>query len=210
MYNKYWKIAQIAMLICLLIGLSAIIILRLQVKSEADYEPAYSAENLSEMATATDILATYAKYCNYYTTLDEETETVAEQACNSRYQDISISDDEYEELAKIIFLEANNQSAEGQQAVAEVVLNRVISSQFPDSVHDVIHQGENSDIPQFPPVKSLATATPSQSQYEAIEVALYGENILPTDVVFFSRGAENDHVWGQIGDHIFCYEYSWN
>lgn len=126
-----------------------------------------------------------------------------------RYSDVSMSEDERRELAGIVQLEAGNQCAEGQQAVVEVVLNRVISPEFPDTVHDVLHQGEGTKRPQFSTIDNLASAEPVAAQYEAIEAALYGPSILPEDVVFFSRNGENDRVWGRIQDHVFCYKYIW-
>ena len=102
------------------------------------------------------------------------------------------------------YLEAGNQSAEGQQAVAEVIFNRVIHSGFPNNVHDVLWEKG-----QFSVMPNLSCAAPGQAQYDAIDGALYGDLILDADVVFFSRGAENDRIWGRIGDHVFCREYIW-
>ena len=73
----------------------------------------------------------------------------------------------------------------------------------------MLHQGEDGDVPQFSTIYAVSTATPAQAQYDAINGALYGDTILDADVVFFSRNGENDRVWGQIGDHIFCREYIW-
>lgn len=126
-----------------------------------------------------------------------------------RYSDVAMSEDERQELAGIVYLEAGNQCAEGQQAVVEVVLNRVISPEFPDTVHDVLHQGEGTKRPQFSTIDNLDSAEPVAAQYEAIDAALYGPSILPEDVVFFSRNGENDRVWGKIQDHVFCYKYIW-
>ena len=126
-----------------------------------------------------------------------------------RYSDVTMSEDERRELAGIVQLEAGNQCAEGQQAVVEVVLNRVISPEFPDTVHDVLHQGEDTTRPQFSTIDNLASAEPAAAQYDAIDAALYGPSILPDDVVFFSRNGENDRVWGRIQDHVFCYKYIW-
>ena len=53
----------------------------------------------------------------------------------ARYADVSMTEAERAELAAIIYLEARGEPAEGQQAVAEVILNRVISPDFPDSVN---------------------------------------------------------------------------
>lgn len=122
-----------------------------------------------------------------------------------RYAGVRMTDAEREELAAIVYLEAGNQCAEGQQAVVEVVLNRVISTDFPDTVHEVIHQRR-----QFSTAKNIALAKVGQAQYDVIDAALYGPSILPEDVVYFSRKGENDRVWGRIEDHVFCYGYVWD
>lgn len=122
-----------------------------------------------------------------------------------RYSEITMSDEELGELAEIIYHEARGESFEGQQAVAEVVFNRVIADNFPGTVHEAIHQKK-----QFSTARMLGTAEPWQEQYDAINAALYGPSILPEDVVFFSRDGENDKVWGTIGGHVFCYQYDWD
>lgn len=122
-----------------------------------------------------------------------------------RYAEITMTDEELKELAEIIYHEARGESFEGQQAVAEVVFNRVIADNFPDTVHDVLHQKK-----QFSTVRLLNTAEPRQEQYDAINAALCGPTILPADVVFFSQKGENDKVWGSIGGHVFCYQYDWD
>lgn len=126
-----------------------------------------------------------------------------------RYTGITMTEAERDEMAAIIYLEARGEPAEGQQAVAEVILNRVIHQDFPDSVHEVLHQGEGTAVPQFSTIALLETAEPTQEQYDAIAAALYGQSILPDEVVFFSRAGENDRVWGTIGGHVFCYAYIW-
>ena len=127
----------------------------------------------------------------------------------ARYAGVSMTEAERDELAAIIYLEARGEPAEGQQAVAEVVLNRVVSPDFPDGVSEVLHQGEGTAVPQFSTIGLLSAAEPGQAQYDAIDAALYGPSILPVDVVFFSRNGENDRVWGKIGGHVFCYAYVW-
>lgn len=127
-----------------------------------------------------------------------------------RYADISLSESEVYELACVVFLEANTQSLRGQQAVAEVLFNRVIADNFPDSVHDVIYEGiEGTSTLQLSTAPFIGEVTPNENQYLAIEQALYGPSILPDNVVFFSIEGENEHVWGSIDDHVFCYQYPW-
>lgn len=118
----------------------------------------------------------------------------------SRYP--AITEDERELLARMVYLEARGESAEGQQAVVEVTMNRVVAQNFPDTVQEVLYQkGQYATAPY------LETAEPTEAQYKAVDAAIFGEPVLPMDVVFFSVGGENDNVWGTIGGHTFCYQY---
>lgn len=122
----------------------------------------------------------------------------------SRYAPISA--DERELIARVVYLEARGEPAEGQQAVAEVILNRVAAENFLDRIADVIHQ-ENPQ--QFTTAPYIDKAEPGAEQYAAVDAALYGEPVLPLDVVYFSREPENGNLWGIIGGHSFCYQYNW-
>lgn len=121
-----------------------------------------------------------------------------------RYPDITFTKDELTLFAKIVWLEARGESQEGQQAVAEVILNRMAADNFPETLYWVIHAEG-----QFPSVEKLDEAEPTQTQYEAIEAAMYGPYILPEDVVFYATYQMNDNVWGRIGGHWFCYQWNW-
>lgn len=129
-----------------------------------------------------------------------------EPTINARYAGITMTDGERQEILAVIFLEAADQCPEGQQAVAEVILNRVISPDFPDTVHEVLHQ---KNPIQFSTAENIPIATPTEAQETALEAALYGDSILPADVVFFSQEGENDRVYATIQDHVFCYGYEW-
>lgn len=118
-----------------------------------------------------------------------------------RYPDIQLTYEERQLLARVIWVEAQGECEEGQQAVAEVVLNRMASPNFGDTLKGVIYAEG-----QFRSVPYLEDAEPHQAQYEAIERAIYGPYILPEDVVHFATYPTNDNVWGQIGGHIFCHE----
>ena len=113
---------------------------------------------------------------------------------------VELTWDEQQLLAKLIWLEARGESKEGQQAVAEVALNRLVSGRFGSTLSEVIY-GEG----QFRTTPFLDEAEAWQAQYEAIDAALDGPNILPMDVMHFATYPENDRVWGKIGGHIFCY-----
>lgn len=120
--------------------------------------------------------------------------------CEPRYPGVELTWDEQQLMAKIIWLEARGESKEGQQAVAEIILNRLVSGKFGDSIHDVIY-GEG----QFRTTPFLKDADAWQAQYDAIDDALSGPNILPMNVYYFATYPENGRIWGKIGGHIFCY-----
>ena len=113
---------------------------------------------------------------------------------------IELTQEEIHLLAKVIWVESRGECESGQQAVAEVILNRLVSDRFPDSLKDVIYAEG-----QFRSAKFLKTAEPYQLQYEMIENALYGPYVLPENVYYFATNAKTDKVWGRIGGHVFCY-----
>lgn len=119
-----------------------------------------------------------------------------------RYPDIELTAEEKNMLANLICMEAGSEPFEGQQAVVEVVLNRLKSGRFQSSIYNIIHAPE-----QFAAAPYLYQAEPDYTQYKAIEQAMYGPYVLPEDVVFYAKFKVNDNYWGQIGSHYFCYSY---
>ncbi len=117
-----------------------------------------------------------------------------------RYPDIELTLEEQNILASMIWVEARGESFEGQQAIAEIVLNRMMSEDFQDTVRGVVY-AEN----QFRSTPFLEDAEPTSIQYEALERALEGPYVLPMDVVYFATYPVTKNVWGTIGGHTFCY-----
>ena len=159
------------------------------------------AEQVAQPEIVYTNLVYHGPICEDRDTAAEQTEPVAV----SRYADITLTAEEMDLLARIVWLEARGECFEGQQAVVEVVLNRMLSEYFPDTLTEVIYEEG-----QFSTVSRLHTAAPSNTQYLAIESALNGSNILPLDVVFFSVKPQNNNIWGSIGGHVFCYPWFWD
>ena len=127
----------------------------------------------------------------------------ASSAGNNRYP--SITSNCREILARLVKLEASGESADGKQAVAEVVLNRMISSRWShaNTVEEVVF--DTKWAVQFT-VKDLIwtdRGTPSSSDYAAVDRALGGSNVLTRDYVFFAGTPRTqiDIIW--IGTHAF-------
>ena len=58
----------------------------------------------------------------------------------SAYKAADIADEEQDCLASAVYFEARGEPIEGQLAVADVVLNRVASKKYPDTICDVVEQ----------------------------------------------------------------------
>ena len=119
-----------------------------------------------------------------------------------RYPNLTLTDEERDLLAKLIWAEGQSEPFEGQQAIAEVVLNRVAADNFPSNVHDVLYAPD-----QFKAITQIYAAKPTHVQYEAIRRAQYGPYVTDEDVVFFGTYVTNDNVWGTIGNHTFCRQW---
>ena len=92
---------------------------------------------------------------------------------------------DYYWLARIIHAESGGEPLEGQIAVGNVVLNRVASPDFPDTIPEVIFDAE--DGVQFEPVANGTVANePSDLSREAARRALAGENTAGGSLYFFA------------------------
>lgn len=81
----------------------------------------------------------------------------------------------------------------GQIAVGNVILNRVASPQFPDTVQAVIF--DRKDAVQFEPVgNGRIYQLPSEVSVEAALRALAGENVIG-DALYFYAPALSQGVW---------------
>ena len=125
-------------------------------------------------------------------------EAAAAQAA-AEAQAASVAASEQELLAALIYCEAGNQPYEGQVAVGAVVMNRVRSGSYPDTITDVIYQSG-----QFGPAMTgwldsvLASGSYSDTARQAAADAIAGSNPVG-DCLYFGNGN-----WGiKIGDHYF-------
>lgn len=141
---------------------------------------------------------------------------MSQAAANAEWRDISqveFSEDDVTLLANLIYCEARGESYDGKLAVASVVVNRILSSKFPNTMAGVIYQKN-----QFAPVSSTRNsfvealaydkAANSDGCYQAAREAMSGITNV-TNCVFFQTIAylekvERLHVVRYtIGNHGF-------
>lgn len=115
------------------------------------------------------------------------------------YANIEITEDDINLLSALVFCEARGESLDGQKAVVEVVLNRVLDSDFKNTVYDVIYEKR-----QFSTASKLKGTTPNEENYEAVRyVVENGPTIFSTNYVYFSVGKSNGRNFTKLGNHWF-------
>ena len=130
---------------------------------------------------------------------------MSQNAANSAWRDISevtFAEGDLYLLANLIYCEAGGEPYAGQLAVGSVVINRVLSSVYPDTVVGVIYQKS-----QFSPVASgrldlaLASNKATASCYKAAEEAMSGVTNVGNCVYF--RTPVEGLTGINIGGHVF-------
>ena len=109
-------------------------------------------------------------------------------------------------LSRIIYAESGNQPLEGKIAVGNVVLNRVASPKFPNSVYSVIFQRN-----QFTPASNgRIQRTPSAECVIAAKLALEGANTAGNALYFINPSITSSSWFSRnctyvatIGAHVF-------
>ena len=99
-----------------------------------------------------------------------------------------LSEDDLNILLRIVEAEAGGEDENGKLLVANVVLNRVKSPLFPDTVPEVVYQ-QDYGVYQFSPVKDgrIDRVTVSAETRRAVERAIYGEDISRGALYFAAR-----------------------
>ena len=95
-----------------------------------------------------------------------------------------LSESDYNTLLRIVQAESGGCDITGKILVANVILNRVDSNEFPDSIHGVVYQKS-----QFSPVidGSINRCKVSDETREAVDRALNGEDPSEGALYFMNR-----------------------
>lgn len=115
-------------------------------------------------------------------------ETAMEQEEPVREVFTGYSESDYNVLLRIVQAEAGNCDIEGRVMVANVILNRVESGSFPNTITKVVYQKH-----QFSPVSngSIKRCKVTTETVEAVERALAGEDLTDGALYFMNRRASS-------------------
>lgn len=188
------RISYFLLFVALLIGAFALgcVVTFEQLEGKAIYEQPETVNGLYAGFTAEDFLS-------YAPAAVEEKETVNTEA----YLDVTKSD--YELLAKLVERETGGQGLECMVACASVVINRVNSDKYPNTIKEVIYQrGQYSVVRNE---RRFNNTIPCENAYYAAELVLTAGSQIPANVLFQGQNKNiGSGVWKIIKGEVYCYE----
>lgn len=98
-------------------------------------------------------------------------------------------------LAQIAYRENARGVEEGYKAVASVVLNRVHSGKYPNTIEKVVFQGNGAQFSPAENANKLRLTKPSDLCVKAVSEVLKNGSTLPSNVMYF-RTASKGTNWG--------------
>lgn len=113
---------------------------------------------------------------------------IVDYAVIRREEAYPLEETDYEALLRIVQAEAGCEDEKGKMLVAGVILNRVESKKFPNTVTEVVFQQENG-VYQFSPVANgtYYSVSISEDTREAVAHVLQGEDVTQGALYFAAR-----------------------
>lgn len=141
---------------------------------------------------------------------DQETSANIETAGQVLSHGLTLTKDDIYLLAKLIHAEARGESLEGQIAVGAVIINRLLSGEFPQTVREIIFQSRRG-VYQFTPVQDgQINLEPDKQAFTAAKRAISGEDPTEGALFFYNPELSSDQwirtltVKKVIGNHVFA------
>lgn len=105
-----------------------------------------------------------------------------------------MSDKDYDALLRMVEAEAGIEDIKGKVLVANVIMNRVADSAFPDTVYDVVWQNTGG-VPQFSPTYDgrIYRVKVTDDTREAVRQALSGVDYSEGALYFMAKSAAEEH-----------------
>ena len=121
----------------------------------------------------------------------------------------SMSYTDYSTLLNIVEAECTGGDEKSKLLVADVILNRVADSHFPDNVYDVVWQRVGGTA-QFSPTQDgrMGTLTITDSTIKAVKEAISGKNISEGALFFMARessSSKNVDWFDETLEYLYSY-----
>lgn len=114
------------------------------------------------------------------------------------------TEEDYMTLVEIVEAEATGEDIVGKIMVANVVLNRVESNRFPNTIYEVVYQKNARGRAQFSPVNDgrMGRIPIKESTYTAVERALKGEDYSNGALFFVARSLSSEKAVSWFDTHL--------
>jgi spore germination cell wall hydrolase CwlJ-like protein len=177
-------------------------------KSKTASSPKTSTKRISTTSTTKKVASTTTSSTANKTLASKTTVKASTKSSSS-----PISAKERDLLARLVHAEAEGESFAGKVAVASVVMNRVKSGLFANTITGVVY-GKDGGYYQFTPVLDGRINNPASSTtYDAVDKVLSGGSTLPSKVMWFLNPStsvsswitSNKTLYKRIGNHDFYY-----
>lgn len=157
-----------------------------EVRDEYIFRVMSASSAIEEMTTA-DNTQEETQTTEAQTETETETETVQAMV-------VPCTDNDYNNFLRIVEAEATGGDIKSKILVADVIINRVRRSDFPNTITDVIFQGNGQ---QFQPVMDgrFYTVNVTESTVEAVDRALYGEDYSQGATFFAAKASAGAGSW---------------
>lgn len=210
------KHASVLLIILLMAVLSAVFITAFissireetEIIIETTYEETTFEDTLTEEQTQKESKITQTAP-KAKTETKPKTSTYSSPETNNKTETKAYSENDLYWLSRIISAESKGESMQGKLAVGTVIMNRVKSSEFPNTVKEVIFDAKHGV--QFTPTQNKTIYdTPSSESVEAAKRVLLGYRT-STKILYFVNESISPNSWIKanrdyvmtVGNHAF-------
>ncbi len=204
MKTRVIRITSIILIIILMVMINSIIFSNPVLSPTAQAAGIDTKDVVTGLATAFILYLLFESVDNDYT---DEIKIDQTELNNQEEIEIRVNSINIDLLARAIYAEARGESFQGQIAVGAVIVNRMKSNQFPNTIKEVLYQYN-----QFRSIDNgQINNTPNQIAYQAAQRAVDGEDPSQGALFFFNPDkSENPDAFNKyevtviIGNHVFA------
>jgi N-acetylmuramoyl-L-alanine amidase len=144
-----------------------------------ELEKSIHLNNISMINTQAMITSYKIEASKLKTMIDERTDEIKD--LTEEIEKTSVKQKDLQLMAQLIEAESGNQPFEGKLAVGTVVMNRIQSDEFPDTIEDVVFQRGQFQVVDNGRIYN----EPSEDSLEAAKEIMDGKRVLNSNVLYF-------------------------
>lgn len=134
----------------------------------------------------------------------EEVDLVTSSETEIENGETKYTHEEYVLLAKLIYRETGNQGWDCMVACGSVVMNRLHSNKYPNTIKGVIFQSGQYSVTRNR--TRFYNTVPSEDAYMVAELILNEGSQIPSNVLYQSQSALGSGIWKTINGEVYSYE----